>query len=61
MTDLYYRRPTWAEARRRLVNPCFVLVLRAGLGRRGRSGQDVMRVLRVPGWRSAMAPFARAD
>jgi hypothetical protein len=52
MTDLYDRRPTWA--RRRLVNPCFVLVLRAGLGRRGRSGQDVMRVLRVPGWRSAI-------
>jgi deazaflavin-dependent oxidoreductase (nitroreductase family) len=51
VTDRYYRPPTWV--RRRLVNPLFrFLVLRAGLGRRGRGGQDVMRVLRVRGRRS---------
>ena len=51
-TDRYYRRPTWA--RRRLVNPLFrVLVLRAGLGRRG--DQNLMRVLRVRGRRSGRA------
>ncbi len=51
MTDRYYRRPTWVRVR--LVNPLFrTLVLRAGLGRRGRGGQDVMRVLRVRGRRS---------
>jgi len=51
MTDRYYRRPTWVRVR--LVNPLFrALVLRAGLGRRDRGGQDVMRVLRVRGRRS---------
>jgi deazaflavin-dependent oxidoreductase (nitroreductase family) len=51
LTDRYYRPPTWV--RTRLVNPLFrVLVLRAGLGRRGRGGQDLMRVLRVRGRRS---------
>jgi deazaflavin-dependent oxidoreductase (nitroreductase family) len=51
VTDRYYRRPTWV--RTRLVDPLFrVLVLRAGLGRRGRGDQDVMRVLRVRGRRS---------
>lgn len=49
--DRSYRRPTWV--RTRLVNPLFrVLVLRAGLGRRSRGGQDLMRVLRVRGRRS---------
>ena len=50
-TDGHYRRPSWVRVR--LVNPLLrVLVLRAGLGRRGRGGQDVMRVLRVRGRRS---------
>jgi hypothetical protein len=49
VTDRYYRPPTWV--RTRLANPLFrVLVLRAGLGRRG--DQNLMRVLRVRGRRS---------
>lgn len=49
VSDSYYRRPTWV--RTRLVNPLFrVLVLRAGLGRRG--DQNLIRVLRVRGRRS---------
>jgi deazaflavin-dependent oxidoreductase (nitroreductase family) len=49
VADTSYRRPTWV--RTRLVNPLLqVLVLRAGLGRRG--DQNVMRVLRVRGRRS---------
>jgi deazaflavin-dependent oxidoreductase (nitroreductase family) len=49
MTDRYYKPPTWVRVR--LVNPLLrALVLRAGLGRR--SGQDIMRVLRVRGRRS---------
>jgi deazaflavin-dependent oxidoreductase (nitroreductase family) len=49
MTDTLYRRPTWVRVK--LVNPLLrVLVLRAGLGRRGE--QNLMRVLRVRGRRS---------
>jgi deazaflavin-dependent oxidoreductase (nitroreductase family) len=52
ITDRYYQPPSWV--RRRLVNPLLrVLVLRAGLGRRG--DQNLMRVLRVRGRRSGRA------